>query len=313
VASGPDVPGDATITRAPVDDGGETMVEGMVPGTSTGPPHRSAPSLQRPVEPRDARTRPISRERARDRAARAPHSLDVDTDAAPAASADFPAPSHEAPSGGERAVREDTPRPPAATPRVAPQRARRSEDVTVHTDGSGDADAGSAVTNREERAPERRPATTRRGRAAPLAARRDRADGGPVTPREAAEDAPRRAPDGPVIAAAGSGTEDDARSRADSPPLSDGALAPGEAAPNTRTRRAPGRQQAAVEIPSVSIDRSARMAASEPEVRVTIGRIEVNATLPPPPIQPRERPVPEARAPAVSLDEYLDRRKGPTR
>jgi hypothetical protein len=45
-------------------------------------------------------------------------------------------------------------------------------------------------------------------------------------------------------------------------------------------------------------------------VRITIGRVEVRAVLPPEPAPRRREP---ARAKALSLDEYLDRRHGAKR
>jgi hypothetical protein len=48
-------------------------------------------------------------------------------------------------------------------------------------------------------------------------------------------------------------------------------------------------------------------ASAEPVVRITIGRVEVRAVLPPPVPRPRrEPPAPKT----LSLDEYLDRRHG---
>jgi hypothetical protein len=47
---------------------------------------------------------------------------------------------------------------------------------------------------------------------------------------------------------------------------------------------------------------------ASPTIRVSIGRVEVRAIMPPAPPAPRTRP--ERRGPALSLDEYLKRRNG---
>ena len=56
-----------------------------------------------------------------------------------------------------------------------------------------------------------------------------------------------------------------------------------------------------------------RVAAPEstaPAIRVTIGRIEVRAITPPPPIPPAQRTTPARPGPALSLDDYLKQHNG---
>ncbi len=50
--------------------------------------------------------------------------------------------------------------------------------------------------------------------------------------------------------------------------------------------------------------------SSEPAIRVTIGRIEVRAITPPPPMPPAQRTTPARPGPELSLDDYLKQHNG---
>ncbi len=56
--------------------------------------------------------------------------------------------------------------------------------------------------------------------------------------------------------------------------------------------------------------RAAAPEPSVPEIRVAIGRIEVRAVTPPPPMPPVQLTTPERTGPALSLDDYLKQRNG---
>ncbi|KAF5414492.1 MAG: hypothetical protein C5S48_08840 [Candidatus Methanogaster sp.] len=77
---------------------------------------------------------------------------------------------------------------------------------------------------------------------------------------------------------------------------------------NRESTREPASQPVAIE--RITSPEKTRMQVSEPAepavIRVTIGRIEVRATTPPLPPAPRARP----RGPALTLDDYLNKRNG---
>jgi len=50
--------------------------------------------------------------------------------------------------------------------------------------------------------------------------------------------------------------------------------------------------------------------SSAPDIRVTIGRIEVRAITLPPPMPPAQRTAPPRPGPALSLDDYLKQHNG---
>lgn len=89
--------------------------------------------------------------------------------------------------------------------------------------------------------------------------------------------------------------------------------APDHPAPPDAPPVAPGTVRPRINIHGERDSREPRVAAPEssaPTIHVAIGRLEVRATTPPPPMPPERWTVPDPPGPVLSLDDYLKQRNG---
>ncbi len=205
--------------------------------------------------------------------------------------------------------------PSGAPPRTVPAESgsdRPREPVAAHP--SPASRPGPPATQRKEEArPEDdradgfpAPASMGPSGSAPRAAPAEPVPGAPYRPAAAVPHSPFR-PGPPATqrkekAGAGVGRAQEAPTSASSEPSG-----PPPRTASAETRRAAPFEPAA---PQPIAGRPARTQAAErdtPTIRVTIGRIEVRATVPSPTQAPKR---PERRRPALSLDQYLQRRNG---